>query len=88
MMIARISLYNRVRAAGIPCKFKSTIHDSIILDVPSAYLQQVVDIAHQVFDDLIPNIKKLFNYEWVVPMECECKAGPNMKNCVKIARSS
>lgn len=87
MMIARISLYNRVLARGIPCKFISTVHDSILIDCPTEYLQQLVNIAYQVFDDLIPNIKKLYGYEWVVPMTCECKFGPNMKEMKKLGRS-
>src|SRR3990167_2194599 len=80
MMIARISLYNRVKAAGIECRFISTVHDSILIDCPTANLQQLVDIAYQVFDDLRLNIKRIFGYEWVVPMTCEAKFGPNMKN--------
>lgn len=87
MMIARISLFNRIQALGIQCKFISTVHDSLVLDCRTEDLQRIVDIAYQVFDDLIPNIKKLYGYEWVVPMTCECKFGPNMKTMAKIART-
>lgn len=88
MMIARISAYRRIKALGIPCIFRSTVHDSILVDVPTEYVQQVTDVFHQVFDDLIPNIKKIFGYEWVVPMACECKVGPNMKDMEKVLRSA
>lgn len=88
MMIVRISLFNRVQALGLPVKFISTVHDSVLIDCPSEYLQQLVDIAYQVFDDLQLNIKKLYGYEWVVPMTCECKYGPNMKDMQKLARSA
>lgn len=88
MMIARISAFNRIKALGIPCKFISTVHDSIVCDVPSSHLQQVANIFYEVFDDLIKNIWKLFKYEWVVPLACEVKYGPNMKDCTKLPRSS
>ena len=88
MTIARISAYNRIKKLGIECKFVSTVHDSIVLDSPTKNLQQLTDIFHQVFDDIPKNIKKLFGYEWVVPMSCEAKFGPNMKDVTKIARSA
>lgn len=88
MTIARISFYNRVKKLGIPCKFISTVHDSIVVDCESKYLQQLADIFYQVFDDLIMNIEKLFGYEWKTPLACECKFGPNMKDHTKILRSA
>lgn len=87
MMIARISAYNRIKKSGIPCKFISTVHDSILIDTPSEYVEQLTNIFHQVFDDVPLNIKKLFHYEWIVPMNCECKIGPNMKDMVKVERT-
>ena len=87
MAIARVSAYNRIRKLGIPCKFISTVHDSIVVDVPSEYLQQVANVFYEVFDDLIANIWKLFRYEWVTPLACECKFGPDMKNTTKILRT-
>lgn len=87
MCITRISAYRRIKAAGIPCRFISTVHDSIVVDVPTKHLQQVADIFYSVFDDLQMNIKKLFKYEWVTPLACECKFGPDMKNMTKIMRS-
>lgn len=87
MMIARISAYNRIKKLNIPCKWVSTVHDSIVLDCKTKYLQQLVDVFHQVFADLPQNIWKLFRYEWVVPMACEAKFGQDMKNTQKIERS-
>ena len=88
MMIARISAYNRIKKLNIPCKWVSTVHDSVVLDCESKYMQQIVDIFHQVFDDLPMNIKRLFKYEWVVPMTCEAAFGPNMKDKTKLTRSA
>lgn len=87
MMFARLSAYRRIKAAGIPCKFISTVHDSIVVDVEEKYVQAIVDIFHGVFDDIPKNIKKVFGYEWVVPLDCECKMGMTMKSMKKVARS-
>lgn len=88
MCIARISAHRRSKATGWPVRFISTVHDSLVLDIPTEYLQRVADLLYQVFDDLVPNIKKLFGYEWQTPLACECKFGPDMKNMQKLARSA
>jgi DNA polymerase I-like protein with 3'-5' exonuclease and polymerase domains len=80
MMLARISAYKRIKAASIPCKFISTVHDSIVLDCEEQYVPALVEIFHGVFRDIPKNIKTIFGYDWIVPMECECKMGINMKD--------
>lgn len=88
MVIVRISLAKRLRAARIECKLISTVHDSCLIDCHTKDLQQIVDMGYQVFDDLQLNIKRLFKYEWLTPMTMEAKYGPNMKEMKKLARSS
>jgi DNA polymerase-1 len=83
MMLARIMAYKRIKAACIPCLFRSTVHDSIVLDCRIKDLQRLKEIFEQVFTDLPAEIKKIFGYDWVVPMACECKYGPNMKEMSK-----
>jgi DNA polymerase I-like protein with 3'-5' exonuclease and polymerase domains len=85
MMFVRISAHKRIKAAGIPCDFISTVHDSIVLDCRAEHVQAIVKIFHEVFRDLPKNFKAVFGYTWIVPMECECKAGMNMKDMKKIA---
>ena len=85
MMLARISAYNRIKRAQIPCDFISTVHDSIVVDCLSRYRDDISQIFHSVFADLAGNIRKLYGYDWIVPMACECKYGPDMKNMSKIA---
>lgn len=87
MMLARLMAYNRIKKLKILCVFVSTVHDSIVVDTPKENVQIVVDVFHQVFADLIPNIKKNFGYEWLVPMSCETKIGMNMKDMKKIQPS-
>ena len=87
MAIARVSFARRLRAAEIPVLLVSTVHDSIVVDSPSEYIQQVVNLFHQVFDDLIPNIRKIFGVEWNVPMAAETKVGPNEKDMEEVFRN-
>jgi DNA polymerase-1 len=85
MTIARISAYKRIKKAGIPCDFISTVHDSIVVDTRSCYLSNIACIFDNVFADLPMNIKAMFGYEWKCPMACESKYGPNMKDMKKIS---
>jgi len=88
MTLARLSANRRIKEAGIEARLISTVHDSICWDAHNKDLQQITDICYQVFDDLPKNIWKIFGYNWETPMTCEAKAGPNMKDQQKIARSA
>ena len=85
MMLARIMAKKRIQDANIPCDFISTVHDSIVLDCRKQFLEQLRDIFDGVFADLPSRIKSVFGYEWTVPMACESKFGPDMKNMQKFA---
>lgn len=87
MALARVSFARRLKALGIPVLLVSTVHDSIVVDCPTEYIQQVVNLFHQVFDDLIPNIKRLFGFDWNVPMACETKVGLNEKDMEEVFRN-
>lgn len=78
MMLVRLSARKRIDAAGIPCKWRSTVHDSIVIDVEEKYLDMLRVIFDQVFADLPKNIEALFGYSWKTPMACESKYGPTM----------
>lgn len=82
MSIARVSFYNRVKKMGLEkaVLLVSSVHDSIVVDTPTQNLEIVTRLFHDVFADLQTNIQRVFNYEWLVPLTCEVKAGPNMKD--------
>lgn len=86
MMIARISFTNRLQKLGWPVLLISTVHDSIVVDCPDEYIHRVAKLFYDVFDDLQGNIKKLFGYDWKVPLDCECKFGPKMNGMKKLLR--
>lgn len=89
MQVARISFWNRLQKQpwADKVKLRSTVHDSIVVDAPKELIQEIVNIFHQVFDDLPKNFKKLYGYDWVVPLDCECKVGPNMRDMEKVKRT-
>lgn len=82
MCIARVSFNNRLKKSPYADKtiWRSTIHDSMIVDAPEAYVEPLTRMFHEVFRDIPANIKKLFGYEWRVPLTCEVKMGKNLKD--------
>lgn len=92
MMLARISFSNRLDRIRYTLHgdviLISTVHDSIVVDVKDERdIQNIVNLFHQVFDDIPTNIRKLFGIDWNVPMDCECKIGLNMKDMKKVTRT-
>lgn len=89
MTLARVLFKKRLEKLGLMhvVKLVSSVHDSIVVDAPVVYLQQIANLFHQVFDDLQSNIKKVFGYAWEVPLACEVKYGPNMKDMKKLDRT-
>jgi len=85
MMLARIMAKKRIADAAIPCDFISTVHDSIVVDCRSAHLESLRGIFDSVFADLPSRIHSVFGYNWTVPMACESKYGPNMKEMHKFS---
>jgi DNA polymerase I-like protein with 3'-5' exonuclease and polymerase domains len=85
MMLARIMAKKRITDANIDCDFVSTVHDSIVVDTPSRNLEQLREIFDSVFADLPSRIRNVFGYDWTVPMACESKFGPNMKDMQKFS---
>ena len=84
MTIARVSFSNRLKKLNIPLvKLVSSVHDSIVVDAPKEYLHIIAKLFLDVFKDLQANIKMLFGYDWKVPLDCEVKFGPNMKDMEK-----
>jgi DNA polymerase I-like protein with 3'-5' exonuclease and polymerase domains len=91
MMLVRIMAYKRIKSDPIlntVVTFVSTVHDSIVVDVPGRYVQQVVDLFHSCFADLHIVIWNNFKYDWNVPMDCECKMGMNMLDMKKVKPSA
>lgn len=85
MTLARLSAKKRLTEMEIPSKWISTVHDSIVLDTEEKYLEQLQQVFDQVFKDIPNNIRRIFGYNWIVPMACESKYGKNMKDMHKFS---
>ena len=91
MTIARISFYSRLRklvSQTVPeyPLLVSSVHDSVVVDAPEKWLKTITGLFYKVFDDIPENIRRIFGYNWKVPLGCEVKFGPNMKEMTKIDR--
>ena len=84
MAVARVAVWNRWKRAGLQGKLISTVHDSIVADVPEHEIQTVADIFNQVFLDLPKLVTQAYGVDWNVPMLGEVSVGPNMKKLVEI----
>lgn len=78
MAIARVSFKKRWDNAQIIGKCVNTVHDSIVVDVPSYEIHRVAVLFHEVFRDLPANFQKIFGVEFNLPLKCEVKVGANM----------
>lgn len=79
MAVARLAVLSRLKRANIPSvRLISTVHDSIVADVPDKDIDQTVEIFDKVFKDLPELIERAYGVEWNVPMLGEVSVGPNM----------
>lgn len=77
--IARVSLFKRIRKTDdLQVDFVSTVHDSIVLDFPSRYLQRIRPIIDSVGLDLPSNFNRLFGVEFNLPVKFELSVGQNL----------
>ena len=85
MMIARLSFFRRIKERGwSDVLLVSTVHDSIVVDCPTARIEEVAKLFHEVFNDLPKNFQKLFNVKMPIPFPCETKFGHNLGEMEKL----
>ena len=84
MSIARVSFKRRFDDLKIPGVIVNSIHDSIVVDVPSTEVQRVSELFHAVFRDLPSNFKRIFGVDFNLPLLCEVQYGPNMKELINV----
>jgi len=77
MSIARVSFFRRFNAANFVGKLISTIHDSIVVDVPQEEAEAVCIMFEEVFRDIPLNYKRIFGVDFPLPTRCEISYGPN-----------
>ena len=77
MCLARVSFWRRFKADGIPGVLISTIHDSIVVDVPNEWVDRVCQLFIEVFNDIPMNFERIFGVPFTLPTRCEVSYGPN-----------
>lgn len=81
--IARVCLRTLLRERGINYRLVSSVHDSIVVDTPSDNVYNVCSLMKQSVETVPENFHKLFGVPFDLPLECEIKVGPNLKNMEK-----
>jgi len=87
MPLCMVVIFRRLRKGGYfekGVKFINQVHDSIILDVPNYLIEEVASICLNVFRSIPELVSSYFDYEWITPMDGECKAGYNWSNMTKL----
>lgn len=84
MAVARVSFANRWKSSQLEGEMISTVHDSIVLDVPEKNVIPATIMFHETFRDLPQSISKAYGVNWNLPLLCEVGAGFNMKELTEV----
>lgn len=84
MSVARVSFAGRWRDSKLEGKLISTVHDSIVLDVPESSVMPAKKMIDDVFKDIPMNISKTLGVDWQLPLLCEISVGRNMLDLKEI----
>jgi hypothetical protein len=86
---ARVTIRNRIRRREKKdWLMVSSVHDSIVLDVPDQDVQEAANLIYESFDALQGNLKKLFNWDVPVPLPAEVKVGHNLTEMTELSHAS
>lgn len=79
VMLARLEANKRLKASGLEYRLVSTIHDSIVADCPSDCVESVGRILNDSIEYVPTLCKKVFGYDFSLPLTSEVQYGPNKK---------
>ena len=86
MTLARVSFFRRFKEAKIKGELISTIHDSIVVDVPNEEVEKVCIMFEDVFADIPKNFERIFGIPFHLPTKCEVEYGHDKFNLTKYTR--
>jgi DNA polymerase I-like protein with 3'-5' exonuclease and polymerase domains len=78
VMIARISLYNRLKKLGLNSKLVATVHDSIVIDCPENEWEAVAALSLQCVRDVPMNFERLYKVPFNLSLNAEVLYGPTL----------
>ena len=76
VMLARLRASQLIREAKITASLVGTIHDSIVADCPVHHVKQVAELLRRAVEEVPMYVKKLFKYDFYLPLTCEITSGP------------
>ena len=77
VMLARLRAHQLIKESGLEALLISTIHDSIVADVPNHNVQAVGKLLNQAVEDVPMLCKQTFGYEFKLPLTAEVQYGKN-----------
>lgn len=83
VMIARISLFNRMKKLNMKSKLIATVHDSIVIDCPEEEWEQVAIVALSCIQDVPSNFERLFKTPFNLALNAEVLYGHNMQDMIE-----
>ena len=87
VMLARLEAKKRLEESELEAKLISTIHDSIVADSPEKNVYAVGKILSDSIAVVPELCRKLFGYEFSLPLTSEVQFGPNKKDMEEIVYS-
>lgn len=84
MSIIRVDFARRFWKSGIEGKLRSTVHDSIVVDVPNKHVDKTTEMFYDVFSSMPKNFKRIFGKDYSLPLGCEIKVGMNLRDLEKV----
>lgn len=84
MTVARVDFARRFWKSELVGKLRSTVHDSIVVDVPSKDVDKTIEMFYDVFACIPKNFESIFGTKYNLPLFCEVKIGNDLKNLEKV----
>lgn len=75
------------RGTNVPLLI-STVHDSILIDTPSKYVDKVVEMLYNTWDRIPQEFEDQFGEEFNLPMRCEVSVGPTWGDMKEVKRAT
>jgi DNA polymerase I len=82
--LARIEAFRRFKQAKLEGSFISTVHDSLVYDVPSKNVEQTADILKKAVAKIPQMCYNYWEYKFKLPVLCEVSVGTNFNNLKEI----
>lgn len=87
VMISRISVLRRIKAANLQAKLISSVHDSIVVDCPKEEVDTCAALLKSSIEDVPMNFERLFGKKFSLPLGSEILVGNTLGDMKKYESS-